>query len=406
MLDHPSWQNGFLTHQADAAPLLLGCHRGTWRLIRTLDTASSAQAGVEIPLEFRLPDGRIVAYGPARLPGAFQWIVSLFQFSGLAWSDRWSLFSHLEQIWEQTESLPSDLESRTADEWLASIGQSQAARNVIWSPLAQWLTGNALACLSAAIFAQTLSTVFLGRASDARLTCLHGSLRERLLTPLRSALERLGVVIQPQTDLPSLRFEQHALVDVQLRDGTLLKADWYIAALPHQKVLALLPERLLTRFAYFAQIAELPTVPEITVQLTCRSIASRPRLLLLSEQPFHQLTVNARGPQEIRYRLSTIGNTSLAGLNDSQLIDLGRKTLHGLLPEVGTDGVHSIEVYHEDHAALSLQPGVAILRPIQKSPIQNFLVAGAWTDTGWPANLESAIVSAHRCADIITGHPA
>jgi hypothetical protein len=31
-------------------------------------------------------------------------------------------------------------------------------------------------------------------------------------------------------------------------------------------------------------------------------------------------------------------------------------------------------------------------------------VAGAWTDTGWPANLESAIVSGERCADIIIGH--
>jgi hypothetical protein len=30
-------------------------------------------------------------------------------------------------------------------------------------------------------------------------------------------------------------------------------------------------------------------------------------------------------------------------------------------------------------------------------------VAGAWTDTGWPANLESAVVSGERCADMITG---
>jgi uncharacterized protein with NAD-binding domain and iron-sulfur cluster len=59
---------------------------------------------------------------------------------------------------------------------------------------------------------------------------------------------------------------------------------------------------------------------------------------------------------------------------------------------------------HESHAALLLAPGAARLRPLQQSPIQNLLVTGAWTDTGWPADLESTVVSARRCAEIIAGH--
>jgi uncharacterized protein with NAD-binding domain and iron-sulfur cluster len=65
-----------------------------------------------------------------------------------------------------------------------------------------------------------------------------------------------------------------------------------------------------------------------------------------------------------------------------------------------------MEVSLDDQAALSLRPGAAQLRPIQQSPIQNLLVAGAWTDTGWPANVESAVVSAKRCVEIIAGRPA
>jgi hypothetical protein len=52
-------------------------------------------------------------------------------------------------------------------------------------------------------------------------------------------------------------------------------------------------------------------------------------------------------------------------------------------------------------AVLSLSPGTKVRRPIQRSPIPNLLLAGAWTDTGWPANLESAIVSGERCADVV-----
>jgi len=53
---------------------------------------------------------------------------------------------------------------------------------------------------------------------------------------------------------------------------------------------------------------------------------------------------------------------------------------------------------------LSLKPGTALRRPIQQSPVPNLFIAGAWTDTGWPPNIESAIVSARRCAEIISGH--
>ena len=50
---------------------------------------------------------------------------------------------------------------------------------------------------------------------------------------------------------------------------------------------------------------------------------------------------------------------------------------------------------------LSLRPGTKLHRPIQRSPIANLLLAGSWTDTGWPPNLESAIVSGNRCAETI-----
>jgi uncharacterized protein with NAD-binding domain and iron-sulfur cluster len=56
------------------------------------------------------------------------------------------------------------------------------------------------------------------------------------------------------------------------------------------------------------------------------------------------------------------------------------------------------------NAILSLKPGTKLHRPIQRSPIANLLLAGSWTDTGWPPNLESAIVSGNRCAETIASN--
>jgi hypothetical protein len=239
---------------------------------------------------------------------------------------------------------------------------------------------------------------------DARLTYLHGSVGDRFIDPIKQALDRQGTQILPQTEAPHLRFGPDGVGGVQLYDGTVLRAQWYVAALPHRKLLSLLPEHLLTRYAYFAQLGELETVPEIAVQFTRRSMSPSPRLLLLAGRPFHQLTTVPMGPNEIGCRLSAIGNPALMELDDDHLIDLGRTELRMLAPDIGQDEPLSGRVSRNDEAALSLKPGAALRRPIQQSPVKNLLVAGAWTDTGWPANVESAIVSATRCAEIISSH--
>ena len=403
VLDHPDWGDGFHTKPSDAAPILLGCHQESHRIFQKLQGHHSLSSDQVVPLVFRLPDGQTAAYQAARLPGAFQWMMSLFSFTGLAWHDRWKLFSHVEQIWEQAQTLPADLDNRMASEWLTSIGQSAASRDRIWDPLTRWLTGNALERLSAATFVQLLSTVFLGDASDARLTVLQGSIAKRFLDPMKEANPHDRVSIIPLAHEPRLQFEQLGINEVRLLDGTSFKAQWYIMALSYERLLALLPDRLLTRYAYFAHMTELRTLPEVVVHLTYRTVLRTSSLLLLTGRPFHHVSVTPADSDHCTYRLSAIDSDSLRDVGDDQLIEAGCSELRLLIPKVATDALVSKAITREHHAALSLSPGTARLRPLQQSPLPNLLLAGPWTDTGWPANLESSLVSARRCAELITG---
>ncbi len=405
LLDHPNWLDGFRTDASQPAPIVLGCHHETKRILHALNQEGSSEADRAIPLEFLLPDGRIAPYQSARLPGAFQWMMSLFSFHGLSWQDRWRLFSHVEEIWEQAQTLPADLENRTADEWLTAAGQSPEARERIWDPLAQWLAGNALTRLSAATFVHLLSTVFLRDTSDARLTHLAGSVNHRFIAPMKQALQQGDVRIVSLPHRPTLRFGQTDVNEVRLHDDTRLQANRYIIALSYQNLLQLLPERLLTRYAYFAQITELQSLSEVAIQLACPTTKQRPRLLLLPGRPFHQLSSISLESGEIEYRLSAVGN-GLTELNNAQLIDAAQTEMCELFSGTAKRDIIARSVFRENQAALLLAPGTARLRPLQQSPIQNLLVTGAWTDTGWPANLESAFVSARRCAELVAGHAA
>ncbi len=397
VLHHPSWDEPAGGNPAESVSVLFGCYHETWRLLRELGTFPSGKTAV--PIEFELPHARRAAYRPRPLPGKLHWPASVLTFTGLSWHDRWNLFSQVEQLWEGAESLPADLESRVADEWLASLRQSPEARKTIWNPLARLVTGNALTVVSAAVFARTLSAIFLQHASDARAIVAHDVLCSRLLRPLESGLLQAGVRIRCDERPPQLRFTHDRLAEVQLSDHTTIQADWYVAAVPHRLLPALLPERLLTRYAYFAHIAELREVPRLAVELAVRTARPCPRLVLSSEGPFHQLTAVPSGSNEAVVRVSATGDSPLAALKEEELTERARALVQRLLPEVERDLIRPLAAIQD--APLSLSPGAALLRPIQRSPIHNMVLAGAWTDTGWPPQIESALLSARRCAEAI-----
>jgi hypothetical protein len=50
-------------------------------------------------------------------------------------------------------------------------------------------------------------------------------------------------------------------------------------------------------------------------------------------------------------------------------------------------------VTREPRATFRAEPGVGSLRPGTRTPVRGLYLAGAWTDTGWPATMEGAVRS-------------
>lgn len=398
LIEHSSWVDDL-----SASEHLLGCHREIHTLLGALPGSEPPARDPATPLEFFLPDEHIVSYRPTTLPGSLHWIAGLVRFRGLSWNDRWQLLSYLERIWERELSVPTTLDQHTADAWLASIGQTQPARDNIWSPLVRFLTGNALTDLSAASCAQILAPPFLTGAHASRCTRLGSSQIQRLQQQLRTALSQLGAQVFVQTDLPHIQFGQHRIDHLRLCDGHRIQATWFLSGIPHHALLKLLPDRLLTRYGYFSQLGELTDLPGVSVQFTGSTPAPISRLVLLPGQAFQSVTVSAADPSTALYELSAVGDVPVIERTEADLINLARQEIHRLFPAILATGLHPTAIQRRPRAALSLKSGTAMLRPIQQSPVQNLLVAGSWTDTGWPANSESAVVSAHRCRKIITG---
>lgn len=383
---------------------VLGCHHATRTLLHSLPPEPQQPAQAEIPLEFQLPDHSLVQYPRTWLPAPLHAWVNLLRFAGLPWKERWRLASWVERLWEGDERLPADLEQRTADEWLASIGQSEQTRGAVWNPLAQWLTGNDLSMMSADAFVTSMRPLFLSTHQHNRISVIQDSLHTSFVRPITEALTQSGSTIVRGNEATQLRYERDHISGVLLRDGSLLQAEWYILAIPPQQLTPLLPERWLTRYAYFQQLAELVSVDRTVLHVKAQQPCAASRLVLLGGTAFHSVLATAAGPNHTDFSLITGGSPFAQAQSDSDL----EASIHGLLRSSGLLLPHgTIVSTHRQtvpNAILSLRPGTKSQRPIQRSPIANLLVAGAWTDTGWPPNLESAIVSGNHCADAVALH--
>ena len=67
--------------------------------------------------------------------------------------------------------------------------------------------------------------------------------------------------------------------------------------------------------------------------------------------------------------------------------------LERLLPAARGAEVIDFAVTHEPRATFRAAPGSRKLRPGARTAVQGVYLAGAWTDTGWPATMEGAVRS-------------
>jgi len=81
-----------------------------------------------------------------------------------------------------------------------------------------------------------------------------------------------------------------------------------------------------------------------------------------------------------------------------ELRELYTSALAELLPRAREANIESFLVTREHAATFRATPGVGALRPGPRTDIPGLVLAGTWTDTGWPATLESAVLSGHAAA--------
>jgi uncharacterized protein with NAD-binding domain and iron-sulfur cluster len=187
-----------------------------------------------------------------------------------------------------------------------------------------------------------------------------------------------------------------------MRDGSSATADWYIIAVPFDRLLDLLPEELVGCEPYFHNVRNLTPSPITSVHLWLdRPVMKLPHAVLidcLGQWVFDRGEVV---PGEFYLQVVVSAARDLRGLGREEVQRRIIEEIGGLFPAAKGARIIRAKVVTEHSATFSAVPGVDQWRVAQASPVPNLALAGDWTATGWPATMEGAVRSGYLAAEVI-----
>jgi uncharacterized protein with NAD-binding domain and iron-sulfur cluster len=111
-----------------------------------------------------------------------------------------------------------------------------------------------------------------------------------------------------------------------------------------------------------------------------------------------------QGPTGRYLAITVSAADALADTPTRELAALFEAELARLLPKARQARVEECFVTREQHATFRQERGSAPLRPGPGTAMPGVYLAGAWTDTGWPDTMESAVRSGINAARLVVDH--
>ncbi|TWD29871.1 squalene-associated FAD-dependent desaturase [Streptomyces sp. T12] len=286
--------------------------------------------------------------------------------------------------------------------WLAAHGQSPRAVEALWD-LVGVATLNAVAGDSSlALAAMVFKTGLLSDPGAADIGWARvplGDLHDRLA---REALDAAGVRTEVRTRVTSVRTGADGSWTVEI-PGETIHADAVVLAVPQREAHDLLPAGALD---HPERLLDIGTAPILNVHVVYdRKVLARPFFAALGT-PVQWVfdRTDASGLRRGQYLALSQSvaqddiDAPVAALRERYLPELER-----LLPHTRDARVEDFFVTRERTATFAPAPGVGRLRPGARTKAPGLYLAGAWTATGWPATMESAVRSGVGAADAALG---
>ncbi len=298
---------------------------------------------------------------------------------------------------------PADpaLDGQRLGDWLAAHGQGERARRVLWDLFTVSALNVAGDDANLALAATVIKTALLGHRDAADIGTpgiplgdLHGQAGARKLLEL-AATVRLSAKVSGLTPLPAGRFRVQ-LADRGSATPDAIEADGVVLAVPPEAAARLLPPGASGPGPGPEQWRELGASPIVNVHIVYDRRVTRLPFAAAVDSPV-QWVFDRTGPSGLAAgQYLAISVSAADDVVDTPAAVLRERFLPAmaqLFPAAREAQITDFFVTRERRATFRQVPGCGERRPAAGTGLAGLVLAGAWTDTGWPDTMEGAVRS-------------
>jgi squalene-associated FAD-dependent desaturase len=290
------------------------------------------------------------------------------------------------------------LDGTTLGQWLGEHGQGERSLQALWDLIALPTLNVPAAQASLALGAFVLQTGLLERADAGDIGFHERPLAETIGQPAQATLQAAGVEVRL-----GWRAQALAPIDGGLRvrgEEQAIDAQAVVVAVPHMRAAAMLAEPLGEQARRWQRLGASPIVNVHVVY--DRPVCDVPFAAGVGTPVQYLFDRTAASGLESGQCLavSISGAEEEMRMSAPQLRERYMSALAELLPKAREANVKLCVASREHAATFAAVPGVQANRPGARTPLAGLALAGAWTDTGWPATLEGAVRSGQAAAEV------
>jgi squalene-associated FAD-dependent desaturase len=352
------------------------------------------QARLEIPV--LSPGSPPMWLRRSALPAPAHLAPALVRYSHLSVRERISAALAMQALARVDPDDPA-AEARGFGEWLAAKHQSPAAIDRLWGLIVRPTLNLAPADASLAQAAYVFQTGLLREAAAGDIGWARVPLSEIHDVAARRALARVGVDIHARVRAETVAPGPDGDLQIEVGGNPTMHADAVIVAVQHDRVARLVPSlagmaRGLERLG-FSPIVNLHIVYDRRVlELPFAAGVDSPVQYVFDRTESAGLGAG----QYLAVSLSAADEESKMTVDE--LRERYVPALAELLPAARAATVEQFFVMREHAATFRAAPGARANRPGPRTGVPGLLLAGSWTDTGWPATMEGAVRSGQAAA--------
>ncbi|WP_298921325.1 9,9'-di-cis-zeta-carotene desaturase [uncultured Nostoc sp.] len=314
-------------------------------------------------------------------------------------------------------------------DWFRSHGGSNGSIKRMWNPIAYALGFIDCENMSARCML-TIFQLFAARTEASVLRMLEGSPHEYLHKPILKYLEVRGTKVYTRRQVREIQFtsnEQTHVTGIVVAQGDTVEtitADAYVFACDVPGIQRILPHEW-RKWSEFDNIYKLDAVPVATVQLRfdgwvtelndgeqrkqLNHAAGIDNLLYTADADFSCFADLALTSPADYYRpgqgsllqlVLTPGDPFIAQSNEA-IAQHVLKQVHELFPSSRELNMTWYSVVKLAQSLYREAPGMDAYRPNQKTPVDNFFLAGSYTQQDYIDSMEGATISGRRAAKVI-----